>query len=474
VNRVEPPRASPPRGFAGAPPKDWKPEEADAPRGFAGGPPKDSKPEASATASRGFAGGPPKDWKPEQTATPPGGFAGAPPKDWKPEEKAPPSRGFAGGPPKDWKPEEKAPPSRGFAGAPPKDWKPEEKAPPSRGFAGAPPKDWKPEDASTPGVGVVPQQSGGKPPRTGFVGGPPRDWKAAETDGPRRLSGAPPPSSGPDNSLWAFAQEMPTHADGRLADESDRQRALQHEAILEDIRERTDGINHALEADLPEQVLKMAYELKDYIIGIMRVDDDQIGSELERVQAVIDQLEKAGYRVSTPLDGLRENAISLSKTTLIWLASAGAVVILVVWGIMALIRANAEADAKYPGKLAGTVSINTSIEGKMLPTRVSRENVRVVEDNAEARTLLDKLLAYHNPAQAFKELKTKRGALPAIVESTTNPEGSFMIQKVPPGKYFAIVVTSKNEEEAGAWMVPFTVEATKITEVSLEENNRIK
>lgn len=332
-----------------------------------------------------------------------------------------------------------------------------------------------------------PPPSGATPPpdppqRVGFVGGPPKDWKAPDakedeaprgfTSDPSRAGAATPSSTeGLENTLWAFAQEMPGRHDRRVSGETERQQQARLASIMDDVRQRAEEVARAAEEMHPEQVLAKAHEAREHIATLPNSNDDDVQAELGKIVRIIDRLEGAGYRSAGPVEGMVA-VKQMSTAAKRGLAVAAVLTALLIWGVVAFLRASDAENAKIPGRLMGVVSLE---RGGNTIIRVPFENVRVVSQTDAAQALLNKVKGYQDRSQAFKELSSERGALPAVAEARLSPIGEFVIDNVPPGKYYVIVVTAspKMADTAGAWMVPVEVQATKVTELALSEGNRL-
>ncbi|NDD29033.1 MAG: hypothetical protein EB084_12285 [Proteobacteria bacterium] len=261
---------------------------------------------------------------------------------------------------------------------------------------------------------------------------------------------------------------MPTARDERIGQTTEMQRQARRESFLHDVQARLEGVNRAFEHELPENTLAMAHELRDYIASINSDNDEALTAEQRKVERIIDKLESAGYKLSTGNEGIRQASRALSRATRNLIIGLIALLILAGLGVRALLKANDEENARIPGRIVGVVGYDTP-QGTV---RVPFENVRLVAQNEASDALANKLGGLHDRTRAFHDLRTKRGSLPAIGEGTLSPVGEFALENVPPGRYYVIVITSKNEDEAGAWMIPLRVEPTKITEVKLVEGNR--
>lgn len=286
---------------------------------------------------------------------------------------------------------------------------------------------------------------------------------------------------------------------------------MQRQAVLDDVRERSEHIRRALASDeLPEQVLKMSYQLKEFIIGMKRGKHPELERELDYARATIDRLEKAGYRLPiTSADDLYVHAHAVWKAKLGWVAGVVAIIALLGWAGQAMMRAGNEAAT--PARIEGRVMIRDD-DGVQTP--VAYEVVGLVQNhppdsNAEKfhddliKALTDnynKALSKHHDHKlakarcktlAFKELRKRRAMLPTLEESNTNPVGSFSFTTVPVPKitgeethpvYYVVAVTEKDGEAAGAWMVPihqkddknhYILRPGKTTNVELRNDNSL-
>lgn len=312
----------------------------------------------------------------------------------------------------------------------------------------------KSQSAAKPPLNVVPPPKA-PPPR--IEGRPP----AVEGGPPRRDAARPKTSSSARSNP---AGEAPP-------DPATRELKIQRERILQEARHRNEVLSNALDSgEVPEKVLRLAYELRKFIINSNTGDDEALDAELQKVMIVIEELESAGYRITEPLLDLQPRPGTGSKTLIVCGIGAVILIALLWWGIASLIRGGNASNAKAPGRITGRVVLD--VNG--VPTAVANETVALARSSPATVQLYNRLSSYHNKEQAFKALRQERPTVPIVGDTLSDAVGQYAFENVRPGNYFLMVVASKYEEEAGVWMVPVDVYAGKPTAMNLLEGNQLR